>query len=361
METFGRHLLQFAHSVDIVSESVLTKTRSMISDYLKKSLGIEFWEILVPIKINGKNGLKSEWSEEGANWAHTIKDSEGKYNGQISYAWDKQRNTMWIVSASAFKNLASADGYVDLLHPNDSREIPQYVDLTDAQIKTSIISMLPHDKNHIGVLNLESTNYLKPSTVLKKEVEHIRIAIGLLMGLYKTNIIQNHTTNKAIDALGEFKTLPLSINPRAFFSYSNKAPKDVVHIINAAFQPYDIELQDWQRDYSSGSIPDQIWDNISNSEIGICYLSEPAENGSNFGFQDNYNVIFETGMMHCLTKLRRMHKYILVRESSSPNPPFNFTTEKIVFIPRGKDGKLDKEEFLSMLQQTLSQLHLPKK
>lgn len=360
METFGQQLLQFAQSVDIVSESVLAETRKMITDYLKRSLDIQFWEILSPLKINKENGLKTEWSE-GAEWAHSLRDEQGNYNGQISYAWEKQRDIIWIVANSRGENLSETKNYRDLLHLQDSNNIPHYVNLTDHTIKTSIISMLPHDKLNIGIINMESARYLKPSESLKKEIESIRNAIGLLMGLYKTYNIQSFATGRAIDALSEFKNLPFSIDLKAFFSFSKKADASVIDAVNKAIEPYDIELQDWQMDYNPGNIYEQIWTNISNSEIGISYLSELTEPGSEFLFLDNYNVVFETGIMQCLTRLNKMRKYILIRERKSPDIPFNFNAERMIFVPRDEHGKLMRENFMNSLQLTFDSLRIPKK
>jgi predicted nucleotide-binding protein with TIR-like domain len=360
METFGKHLLRFAHAIDIVSKHALDEVKDMIWYNLENQLDAKFCEFLVPMRLDGKIVLNSIWHPGGAGWAYSIFTDQGKYNGQISYAWDKERS-VWIVG-NGCSDLASCDNYIDLLNPNLSKEIPKYIGLTNHSIKTSIICLVPHDKEIIGILNIESTKCFKKTKILQDEIQYIVESLGLLYSLHKTNEVQSSTTNKALKTLEGYKNSSLPIIPRVFLASSAIADNAVTVAIGDVLNKYDIDFKYWKADAKPGNVPDHIWKNISSSEIGICYLSEPDETPIH-KYRDNYNVIFEAGMIHALIRNSNnaMCNCILIREKNSPHAPFNFSTERILEVPRNTNGELNKLAFSTELKRMLDETQIPRR
>ncbi len=352
--------MRFANAVDIVPETVLLETLGIIKTYLKDRLDIQFCELLVPIRLDQELALKSVWHSGGEEWVQKIKDGYGNYNGQISYAYDK-RKSLWIVPKSS-RELLNSETYYDLLASTVLIDIPKYVHLTPHSIKTSVIQLVYHDGQLIGVINFESTQYLKATKILKDEIASIVEAIALLYGLRKTYTIQSTSTKLALDTLREFKNLPLTISPKIFIASPAKSDKAVTAKITRTLSLYDIEVYYWKSDTDPGNIPEQIWREVSTSDIGICYFSEISRT-SGHAYQDNYNVVFEAGMMHALSKSANdtMQGWIAIREVDSPGVPFDFVTERILSVPRNPEGKVDEEAFAVELERILDSIPIPRR
>lgn len=355
METFGKHLLRFAHAIDIVPKNNLDDIKKMVLDYLKTQLQVEFCEFLTPIRIDTHQGLSSIWHEGGEKWVKSIRDNQGKYNGQISYAWDKEKN-VWIVDVDG-KTLDESTEYKDLLSSTIPADIPKYVDLNGQSIKTSIMWIVQHGGEKIGIINFESTQYLRSTPLLKEEFRVIVESLGLLYGLSKTHSIQCEMTRKAIDTLKSYNNLRLPFIPRIFLASSNEADQDVMGAIQNVLDEYDIDSRYWKADRRPGNIQEHIWDNISSSQIGICYLSELLDDSKDT-YQDNYNVIYEAGMIQALIRSSNntMKNCVLIREKKSPNPPFNFASERMLEVHRNSAGEINLNLFSTELKKILQEI-----
>jgi len=352
MDTFGKYLMRFAQAVDIVSQPVLSEVLDLIKLYLNERLEIQFCELLIPIRVGNAAALRSEWHPGGTEWAQTIKNHEGEYNGQISYAYDLE-TTMWIVAHSG-ECLAVTDQYLDLLGSRHATKIPQYVKLTSHPIKTSIIYVLRHDDQILGVLNLESTQHLRATNTLMEELKHIVEALTILYGLHRANTIQSLNTGRALQSLRDVKNLPLTVLPKVFVASSARADKSVTARITRVLAQYDIEVQYWKSDVRPGNILEHLWRSISSSVIGICYFSEPSE-AHEYKYQDNQNVVFEAGMMHSLSSSANnlMIGWIPVREANSPEVPFDFGSQQILWVPRDGGDRVDEEALAVELERLL--------
>ena len=110
----------------------------------------------------------------------------------------------------------------------------------------------------------------------------------------------------------------------------------------------------WEDLTEAGNINMQIIRDISNSELGLCYFSEPTAEGQ---FQENANVLFEAGMMQALVNFpsTRLRAWIPVREKESTSIPFDIASERILLVDR-TDGKLDKTSFADALRQRVATL-----
>ena len=96
-------------------------------------------------------------------------------------------------------------------------------------------------------------------------------------------------------------------------------------------------------------------DDISESRFGLCYFSEPADEGERSAFRDNPNVIFEAGMLHSPTNAPtdRPTGWIPIREADSAAMPFDFAHERTVIVPRDDEGSLDGERFEEELERRI--------
>ena len=356
METFATHLLQFANSVDHVSESVLNEIHKIVSNYLTRNLKIGFYEFLVPTTVDKREGLSTEYHVGGSTWTVSIKNRDGSYNGQISYAWDKRLN-LWIVEKNKGL-LGNANDYENLLSPGTGKDIPPYVDLTDNQIKTSIMRILEYNGKPICILNLESTEYLNVTKILRHEIECICKSLGIIYGHSRTYKIQKESTLQAIASLNKFSEIPLPYMPKIFVSFSDRAEAPVLDKIKETLGSFDVLTAYWKTEVKPGNITAHIWSEIYSSRAAICYLSEPDP--SNPGhYKDNPNVIFEIGMIQALAKIRHsvMKHCILIREEDSPDAPFNFASERIIYVPRNKRNKhVNSIEFVKLLSETLKEV-----
>ena len=107
-----------------------------------------------------------------------------------------------------------------------------------------------------------------------------------------------------------------------------------------------------------GNIILQLLRAIGRCRYGICYFSEPGEDGQ---FFDNLNVIFEAGMFH--GKLSTLggssSTWIPIRETESPRIFFDLDQERILKVDRKPDGKLDEDAFTKKLSTRIEAMLLP--
>lgn len=361
METFGEHLKRFALAVDIVSDRAFETIFHSVADYLKVSVNVEFCELLVPTTVEGEPGLKSLFHPGGEEWSRRIRDSKGDFQGQISYAFER-REQLWIVAKSK-RQLSQAEEYVNLLSHNGVQGVPlpKYVALTAKAMFTSVMFPLLDEGHRLALLNLESSEYLKPTRHLKEEFDHIADSLALLYALKKTYSTQSHNTDRAIHDLQQHKNTPLCGVHRVFLASSTKANDDVLGVIQDVLGMFEVEIEYWKDDVEAGDIPSHIWRKLSTSELGICYFSE-ANEANHALFVDNPNVLFEAGIMYALVHTSGvMRNWIPIREQNSPSMPFDFSSERAVVVPRRPDGRLNSERFRDELRRRFGAAQLPSK
>jgi hypothetical protein len=64
-------------------------------------------------------------------------------------------------------------------------------------------------------------------------------------------------------------------------------------------------------------------------------------------------VIFEAGMLHALTNSPESEPslWIPIREKDSPPPPFDFSTQRITYVPRKASGELNEGRLREELEK----------
>jgi len=224
-----------------------------------------------------------------------------------------------------------------------------------------------------GVIFLECSRRIRRTEVSSGELTRLANAISILFDLYRFNRTQSRCTQAAIDELSELvakRKFPKTTLPHVFVAFSGRADPEVTSAIRQILDEYStrVEVTDWAQIYDSGSISAQITREISESALGICYFSEPtdAEGIPGHEYQDNANVIFEAGMLHLRTSTSsadgenegQPRGWIPIREAepSSPPPPFDFQSERILMVPRDTSGKFLSNSFQGALRLRLDKL-----
>ncbi|MEL6814235.1 MAG: TIR domain-containing protein [Cyanobacteria bacterium J06598_3] len=357
--TFGESLSHFVRSIDIVDSSTKNDVLSLIEDYLKDELDIRFFTFYVEGFINQKVGLvPTDWHRGGDTASFTIRDNEGRYQGQLPLAYDR-KIALWVVSPNREK-LKSCDTYIDLFSNAESIDIPQYVQRTDHEILTSIIRPIKDGSRTYGVVNFESVSYLEYSAEIAKELRKISQSISTLFLLNKAHENQKQNTRKEIEYLGKLKNDRDSLmhlsKPKIFIASPGLADKEVIAVIREVLDEYNeiIDVVFWKDISDSGLITHQILKEIRSSQYGICYLSEPAEDGANHSYQDNDNVLIEAGMLSAMSHTADFDNWIPVREQDSSPLPFDFVNTRTLMVPRlTKNNELNVEGFRVALRKSL--------
>jgi hypothetical protein len=125
-----------------------------------------------------------------------------------------------------------------------------------------------------------------------------------------------------------------------------------------------LEWTRWDEMSGRGDLGQSIDEAVMESRFGICYMSEPAEDGAATAFIDNPNVVFEAGMLHAWTTAsakadafnNRLQLWIPIRERDSPPAPFDFGAMRILIVPRSKSGELEESSFWQILAYRIDEL-----
>lgn len=351
--SFGKHLKQFALSVDIIEESTFNRIESLLKKYFKDKLNCSFFEILVPCMVNGQPGLYMWSTSAKKKVSNSIKKADGSYNGQTSFAYDIKK-PLWIVPEEKKECLDGTEMYLDLW--SGQTGIPVYWHYSQDPIKTSIIFPYAKDNDAINcILNIESKEYLKICGQAKEEIKIIAEAIGILLELSEYNSGREENTIKAIDELSNREKHAFKLEkPKVFIASSGNAKNDVMDLLLKIARSFStqVEIVYWKDIEKSGNINIQIINAIRESSFGICYFSEPkAKNGK--GFFDNPNVLFEAGMLHSLCcEPESVKAWLPVREKSKEKP-FDIAAERMLVIERQKNGALNKVKFQEGLRKKI--------
>ncbi len=104
-----------------------------------------------------------------------------------------------------------------------------------------------------------------------------------------------------------------------------------------------------------GNINRQLLEAIASARYGICYFSQKVGDGA---YIDNVNVVFEAGMFHGrvdeITPVPA--SWVPIREQQSPDLPFDFAQERILWVERTRTGKLRTKSFATAMRRNLDAL-----
>lgn len=364
-QSFGDQLKLFALSIDVVDGNRFIQIGEMINNYCEQVLDIQHTRVFLKGSVEGQPGLDRYRLGEDVrdSSSRRIKNGQGEYNGQSCFAFDKEAS-MWIVSKS--KGLLSENtDYVDLW--SNITNIPKYRSIQDyssednTKMKTSIIVPIKCREELLGAVNFETTAYLEITAEAKNELTKIAETICILRTLLASSRGQKHNTDTAMKHLKESlkKPQPKLTKPKIFLASSIRAKADVIGVIKTVLERFNdsIDLEYWKENHAPGNINEQLLNNIAACRYGLCYFSEEHVEGGH-RFRDNPNVLFEAGMFHGRSDemASSPKSWLPIREEDSPDIPFDFAQQRILWVKRDDDGKLKDEIFERDLSLALFEL-----
>jgi hypothetical protein len=360
--TFADQLKLFALSVDVIGIDRFNRVTRLIDDYCRETLGILFTKIHVASEVNRQQGLKQYgMGVSDIEDVRTIRDNDGRYNGQVSLSFDKCK-PLWIVSASGKQTLANCDQFSDQW--SRLRNIPAYQatgDLEENGIRTAIFVPIRDRNEVLGIMSFGIPDYIEITEEAKSELTKIADTLGILVRLFRAADAQKTSTETALENLQQLlnRPLPKLTKPKIFLASSEAAESDVIDVVLGVLKEdayaERLDLVYWKDMEHPGNINRQLLEAIASARYGICYFSQKVDDGE---YIDNINVAFEAGMFHGrvdeITPVPA--SWIPIRELRSPDLPFDFAQERILWVERTKAGSLRAKSFAVALRRGLDAL-----
>jgi hypothetical protein len=362
VRTFAQQLKHFSRSVDIVDSHTFDGVRELLIRYVKGELGNDaYFELLREQPMERQVGLRTFWSSEPfTDQMWPVRTPEGGYTRLAAVAFDHER-PLWVVNEEKTA-LRESDRHQDQW--SNIKDLPAYVPVVDLAMKTCIIVPLRR-RSVLGVFCIEAPSYVSATDVARRELQLLSDALAILLELWQMNQSQSRLTQEAISELNEVvsaSNFPRLTKPQVFVAYSHEADPDVVNVIRETLSDYGdsdkVEVTYWDQIRDTGNITVQIGQRITKSRFGVCYFSEPSKApGSEHRYSDNANVIFEAGMLHAMTNAPGgpPSGWIPIRERDSPPAPFDFSNERIEYVPRTNSGDIS-DTFKYQLERRMKAL-----
>jgi hypothetical protein len=366
--TFAGQLLHFAESVDIVDDRTFDAVRSLVYSYVRNELSAQYFELVHEEQFEERPALMTLWSSRDLRNFWPIRSLEGNYTDPVAQAFDT-RQPLWLLAPDKSPLGAAGGTYEDQW--SDLRGIPPYKPSAELPVLTLIVIPLICRGRSLGAYLVESSRYVESTDVAKVELSRLGTALSILYDLYDTNRTQAKNTAGAIGDLRDLLTaaeFPRLAKPHFFLAYPDKADRRVKYVIDDVLDELSdrLEFTDWAAIHESGNVPSQIATEISRSRFGICYFSQLSQRrvGTDGGvplFEDNPNVLFEAGMLHARTSVTGEARgepsgWIPIREANSPPKPFDFQSERILEVPRTRNGELKEEVLHEILKSWIENL-----
>lgn len=365
--TFAGQLTHFAQSVDIVDGHRFDNVRDLVYRYVLRELGGEYFELLheewVGDHGDQRSYLRTFWtSQDPRKHSWQVYPAAGRDTNAVTEAFAHER-PMWIVSPDKGPlGRAEDEKYNDLW--SHSTDLPLYRPVSNTA-RTVVIIPLTHQRK-VGVYCFESPRYIDITDVAKLELSRLGAALATLYRLWEINNAQLVGTEQAIGDLREQlqrAKFPRLSKPHVFLAFSQRADESVRLLIGDVLKEFDdkLEFTDWSKMNEAGNINGQIAREILESRFGICCFSEPDDTAPG-RYRDNPNVVFEAGMLHSRTAAfgdtdgDEPAGWIPIREAQSPPPPFDFASERILYVPRSRGGELNETRLREMLVRRINDL-----
>ncbi len=357
MKTFASRLGHFTLSVDLINKDNFNSIMGIIHRFAEAALAVKSVSVLIARPgFEGAGGLVRD---DGKIFLQNKKNDHYTDIRALSF---EEQIPLWIVSKNR-EHLSQGNDLQDLW--SDIDNLPPYKDPPELEGKTKLSIVIPLKKSHdkiFGVISFDSIQHEVITERAKKEFESITDSVSKLYRISEYYNNQRERTNMAIqqfeNSVVDEKLHDILKKPNIFLASSGAAKDDVISTIKEVMQEYSekIALVYWKDINEAGNINEQILKAISECKYGICYFSEDDSQGS---FCDNYNVIFEAGMMQALTNTKienAPEAWIPIREKTSQKIPFDFAAERILFVPRDNEKKLVHESFRNQLRNRIEAL-----
>lgn len=346
--SFGEALDDFASSVDIADERVLSEVDDLLQKYLLEELSFDFYEVLLEGWIAGERGrperaLDTRLCKGGRSFPNVAVNS-GTTN-QTAYCFVKDQ-PLWITTVDG-KPLKGAKSYIDSWSDSSVPDLPQYKSGNRFSIRTSIIQPLRNGQGAFGVINVESSEFRRCNRWAKHEFERIARGVSSIIERAEARKVAQQGTDRSIRRLRNFagtKRWKLVERPKLFVAYSERADSEVVNAIRKVVERHeDHDVIFWQEHRGEGDIRERMLKGLRESRVIVCYLSEPVENGQ---YADNPNVLIEAGIAQGFRSAWRDVGLVVVREKGSTTEiPFDLGGREVLKVPRTQRGTLSKRDF----------------
>ncbi len=360
---FGERINEFVLSIDIMDEDTFFDLLKLIQVYVNKHLNVTYCSVLVETIINSQQGLRTLWSTRDETPSYSV-DKESGYASHSAYTFGENK-PMWVVSHSKHP-LQKADDLKVMY--SEIKNLPPYITQNQKDVRTSVMHPLRKGGRPIGVVEFAAEQYVEPTPASLEEARMLAKIISRAYQMYEVRRVQRDNTKRVMQILEEsLKTerwTRLAL-PQLFFAYPGverlemevrEEHEAVIGTIRNVVGQFTDMLTAifWEDIAEAGNITEQVIREISNSDFGLCYFSEPTTEGH---FQDNANVLCEAGMMQALTNSPSalLRAWIPVREKESTSIPFDIASERILLVAR-EDRTLDEVNFAKELRQRLSAL-----
>jgi hypothetical protein len=352
---FGVALHDFASAVDIADDDLKEELEDLLKKYLVEELGFNFYEVLLEEWENTKNGPRRVLSTlivfEGGRFPN-VPIGDGK--SQTAYSFIKDR-PLWITARDQGLLRKRKNQYVDSWAKKSIPKIPQYKSGNRFNIRTSIIQPLKNKQGAFGVINVESEQHLVCNQWARRELELITKAVAAIVARHLVHEAARKGTSEAVQQLERFVSTTrwnVTRKPKLFVACSQDARDDVVDVVLKAAKKLDnYELVDWREREGDGEARQQMLQDLRQSRVVVCYLSEPTKDDL---YVDNANVLFEAGIAEGLKSAWSDVTLIPVREERSvEEAPFYIYGLQVVPVPRTVNGALRVTEFKKRLGRQL--------
>lgn len=358
-KTFASELENFADTIDIVDDHTADGFWEIAKRYLKNYLNIDFLSLKVETLVNHESALTTVRGKIKEDRTYTLL-IDGNPSAQTSYSAFKKKR-LWIVESDKGL-LSSSVNHLDKWQEgvDDFPKIPEHKGDT---VKTSIFLPVERNNRVVAVVECESEEYLVPTDIKKNEL--IRLAetiyqVYVLSQAYKTGSKNTAKAVRRLELSLQEVPWPGFTRPQMFIATSGSADRKVVGEIRKVLNQFvdRMNVVFWMDISKSGTITKQIIEEISNSNFGLCYFSEPVRDDQEYKYRDNPNVVFEAGMMQALTNLpnAKTTGWIPMREKSSPPVPFDFAGDRILLINRLDQDALNEDDFQVELKNRVDNL-----
>lgn len=362
--TFGDQLLQFALSSGSLGQGQVSDLFRTVELYTRQSLDIEHTKLYLATSVDGEKALaRKRMPISDTEIVERLRDHDGKHRGHAPLCFERGK-PLWLISKDGRQNLETAKGYKDLW--SGLRKISRYrsqkgdADAEDP-VKTSICLPLRRrgTRRVFGVINFRTSLYVEITDDAKEELTKIAEAVSIMLRLLETSKLDGETTNRAIDALEQSRQRyhPRLTKPMVFVASSSRADPQVVASVEKVLEAHggQVGYVFWKRMDAPGNIVQQLIEKIGSCRYGICYLSEPTEDGT---FRDNPNAVFEAGMFHGRTShlTGSASPWIAIREPGPPEPFFDIAQERLLLVQRDAEGGLAAGAFETALASRLGEL-----
>jgi len=356
--SYGAALRSFANSIDILRDDEFKSVLSATKEYLENNFNVTTVERLSEVVSEGIPKLAPSFGDDQYD-LYPVRNEDGTPNGISSAAFTTKRN-LWVTPDDGLdQTLIRAEKLQDRWDPDRDIDLPTYLDVHDAddepiggRVKTLISIPIRRRGSTIALVYFESEDVLVPSDRAKDEFAEIAKSLAWLYDLNVHNRETRDATEEEIRALEKASRETYDWRPvvSLFFAYPGDGESDVntalAEILQDRASQNWFTLDDWAKNKSGGRIPAEIEGKIRSAAYFVAYLSEPSGAVGDHAprYVDNPNVLYEAGVFQGLVDdTNRSNNWLLIREKSSPEPPFDIGTFNTLIVPRDDQGTLEPE------------------